>query len=110
MESASKFEFFMEGLEDLIIGILRQIPMLEVLSLQIYGIGVWEQLTLPSLRNLTLQLGMANGTEVDNILRSFMCPNLTHFTLKIRDNCQTCETFDILKQQYNTQELRETHF
>ena len=105
-----KFEFFMEGLEDLIISILRQIPMLEVLSLQIYGIGVWEQLTMPSLRNLTLQLGMANGTEIDNILRSFMCPNLTHFTLKIRDNCQTCETFDILKQQYNMQELREAHF
>jgi hypothetical protein len=49
-------KFIWEDLQDLIIGILRQIPMLEALTLQIYGNGVWEQLTMPSLRNLTMLL------------------------------------------------------
>ena len=107
-----KFQTDMKGLEDLIIGILRQIPMLEVLLLQIFDIGVWEQLTMPSLRNLTMEISLqaVNCIDVDNILRSFVCPSLTQFTLDIRGNCQTCETFDILRQQYNMQELREARF
>jgi hypothetical protein len=100
-----KFEIYVGGLDDIIIGmILRQIPMLEALSLQISSNGVWEQLTMPSLRNLTLQL-FHNCTEVDSVLRSFICPSLTQFTLAF-DGSWTCETFEILKQQYNMQELR----
>ena len=106
-----KFQFHTKGLEDLIISILRQIPMLEALSLQIFDIGVWEQVTMPSLRNLTIELDpeVVNGTEVDNILGSFMCPSLTQFDLTVYGNW-TCETFEILKQQYNMQELREAIF
>lgn len=64
-----------------------------------------------SLRNLTMKLTLlvVNGTEVDNVLRSFMCPSLTQFTVLIRDGW-TCETFHILKRQYNMQELREAKF
>ena len=67
---------------------------------------------MPSLRNLTMEISLqaVNGIDVDNILRSFVCPSLTQFTLDIRGNCQTCETFDILRQQYNMQELREARF
>ena len=100
-----KFPMYVEGLEDLTIGILRQIPMLEALSLSIFHIGVWEQLTMLSLRDFTMHLFLDVGTEVDNILRGFMCPSLIKFTLTFYGNW-TCETFEILKQQYNMQELR----
>jgi hypothetical protein len=104
-----KFEIYMGNQEGLIMDILREIPMLEALSLQIFGIGMWEQLTMPSLRNLTMQLisGMVtNGMDIDNMLRKFLCPALTQFAL-IFHGSWTCETFEILKQQYNMQELRE---
>ena len=105
------FETYIEGLEDIIIGILRQIPMLEVLSLQIYDVGTWEQVIMPSLRTLTMHLTLevVNGTEIDNVLRSFMCLSLAELTLSIRDSW-TCDTFDILKRQYNMQELRKAQF
>jgi hypothetical protein len=102
-----EFEIYIDDMQDLIIGILRQIPMLEALSLQIYGTGLWEQLTMPSLCNFTMLLG-PEIFNVDNALPSFMCPSLTQFSLHICD--QTLETFDILKQQYNIQGLREAAF
>ncbi|KAF8702680.1 hypothetical protein AX14_014349 [Amanita brunnescens Koide BX004] len=101
-----KFEIFARNPDDLIIGTLRQIPMLEVLHLQLFGIGVWEQLTMPSLRNLTMYIfSMVDGTEVDNALRSSMCPSLTQLTF-IFHGSWTYETFEIFKQQYNMRELR----
>ena len=101
-------ELYDEGSEHLIVSILRQIPMLEVLSLQIFDVGVLEQLTMPSLKNLTMTL-VKHSADVDNILRSFMFPSLTEFTLCIGGGW-TCETFDIFKQQYNMQGLREATF
>jgi hypothetical protein len=100
-----KFETNVRHLEDTIIGILRQIPMLEVLTLPIFNIGVWEQLTMPSLRNLTMRI-FPEVSDLDIILRSFMCPSLTQFTFAFFHSW-TCETFKILKQQYNMEELRE---
>ena len=106
-----KFETYTKDLGDVIIGILRQTPMLEVLSLQIYDTGMWEQVIMPSLRTLTMELALeaVNGTEVDNVLRSFMCPSLAELTLSVRDSW-TCDTFDILKRRYNMRELRKAHF
>jgi hypothetical protein len=101
-----KFEIYTRGLDDLIIGVLRQIPMLEALSLPIFSNDGWEQLTMPSLRNLTMRIFLDHkDSEVDSVLRSFMCPTLTQFKLMF-DSSWTCETFEILKQQYNMQELR----
>ena len=97
--------------EDVIIRILRQTPMLEVLSFDIHCIGAWEQVTMPSLRTLCMVVTLAeefNDMDVDNVLRTFMCPSITHLTLA-RDSW-TCETFDILKRQYNMQKLREARF
>ena len=62
---------------------------------------------MPLLRNFTLYLHSVGS--VDNhaqILRSFTCPSLTQLSLTTK-NRWTCETFEILKQQYNMQELTE---
>ena len=91
----------------LIFGILRGTPVLEALILSIYCIGISDQLTMPSLRDFSLDL-ISYGS-VDNhaqILRSFTCPSLTKFSLAT-SNRWTCETFEILTQQYNMQELVE---
>ena len=94
----------------LIMGILRQIPKLEALSLGILqdpDSDALEQLTMSSLRIFTLT-ARVTGTEVDKMLRCFMCPNLTKFTFGLQTHGNwTCETFGILKKQYNMQELRE---
>ncbi|KAF8650685.1 hypothetical protein AX14_008572 [Amanita brunnescens Koide BX004] len=88
----------------LIFGILRQTPMLEALSLEIFHIDVSEELTMPSLR--TFVVVAADLPDVDKILRSFKCPSLTKFSLNSGGRW-TSDTFDILKRQYNMKELRE---
>jgi hypothetical protein len=100
------FNTYVEDL-DLVFGILRQTPMLEALSLAIPNSGVPEQLTMSSLRNLTLDLDPA-VREFDQILCSFVCPSLTKFSLGAYEGWT--ETFKILKRQYNMQELREVAF
>ncbi|KAF8692312.1 hypothetical protein AX14_010128 [Amanita brunnescens Koide BX004] len=93
----------------LILDILRQISMLEALSLRISNcIGVSEQLAMPSLRNFAISLNweVNDRTEIDTILHSFVCPSLTELSLVTHGGSWTCETFKILKQQYNMQELR----
>jgi hypothetical protein len=98
------FDTYMVDL-DLIFGILRQTPVLEALNLAMANSDESEQLTMSSLRHLTLEV-LSNHTE--RILRSFVCPSLTKFSLSAHD-CWT-ETFQILKRQYNMQELREAAF
>ena len=84
--------------------------MLEVLQVFIQEITVPEQLTLPSLRDLAmfLETEERNGTEVDEILRSFVCPSLTKFSLFAHGDW-TSETFQILKRQYDMQGLRDAN-
>jgi hypothetical protein len=96
---------------DLIFGILRQIPLLEALNLAAPISGVPEQLTMSSLRNLTIAFDQTefNDTECDQILRSFICPSLTKLSLITYDNWNGT-IFTILKRQYNMQELREVAF
>ena len=48
------------------------------------------------------------STKFDQILRSFICPSLTKFTLNANDG--KTKSYQILKQQYNIQELREVAF
>ena len=91
-----------------ILGILREVPMLEKLSLGMRDINVSEQLTMSSLGNLSLYVKAVND-EADKILRTFVCPSLTEFSLAIEGNW-TSETFEVLKRQYNMQELREARF
>ena len=94
----------------LIIGILRQMPIIEELSITMYDIAVPEKLPviMPSLRDLSMCLegGVADG-ELDKILCSFMCPSLSELTLSTDNYNWTCETFEILKRHYNMQELRD---
>ena len=96
----------------LIMGILRQTPKLEELSigiLQDTDSDVLEQpVTMPSLRGFALSSKAVIGAEVDKLLRCFMCPALTKlkFVLYLYGNW-TCETFGILKERYNMRELRE---
>ena len=98
----------------LIMGILRQIPKLETLALGIIqepGSDVLEQLTMSSLQTFSLNATRVTGKEVDKMLRCFMCPNLAKFKFILHKfGNWTCETFGILKQQYNIQELREATF
>ena len=101
------FNTYMEDL-DLVFGILRQTPMLETHDLAISNSGVPVQLTMTSLGNLTMDLDpavLSNPTECDQILRSFVCPSLTKFSLSAYDGWT--EAFKILKRQYNMQGLRE---
>ena len=91
----------------LVFGILRQTSVLEALTLSITNNGVLEQVTMPSLRNLTMEFEPGDSEEeVDQILRNLACPSLTELSLETYGSW-TCETFEILKQQYNMPELRE---
>lgn len=103
------FDTYVEDM-DLMFGILRQMPMLEILHLPIPNSGVSEQLTMSSLRILTMDLlpTVLNHTEFGHILRSFVCPSLTKFSLTAYDGWN--ETSNILKRQYNSKELREVAF
>ena len=99
----------------LVMGTLRQIPNLEALDLGIVydaDLDLLDPLTMPSLRTFSIQVEMATGIALDKILRYFMCPTLTefYFVLNPRGGDWTCETFGILKQRYNMQELREAMF
>ena len=101
------YEIYVQDPEHPIFGILRQMPLLEALSIWMHDIVVPEQLTMHSLRNLTLVLNMMmnnSSAMVDKMLRSFRCPYLAEFTLTTHGSW-TCETLGILKQ-YNIQELR----
>ena len=99
----------------LVMGTLRQIPNLEALDLGIVydaDLDLLDPLTMPSLRTFSIQVEMATGIALDKILRYFTCPTLTefYFVLNPRGGDWTCETFGILKQRYNMQELREAMF
>ncbi|KAF8674796.1 hypothetical protein AX14_005247 [Amanita brunnescens Koide BX004] len=90
-----------------IFGILQQTQMLEVLSLSIFSYPDSDSeqltiLTMPSLRNFTMEI---ESVSVDKILSRFMCPSLTKFSL-ITPGEWTRKTFEILKRQYNMQELQ----
>ncbi|KAF8351743.1 hypothetical protein F5887DRAFT_1277545 [Amanita rubescens] len=100
----------------LLVDILRQIPTLQVLKLNIYPFHVdsLKALTMPSLLDFSLTLEVNEdllGPEVnfDKILRSFTCPSLTKFEL-YGSPYWTTETVEILKRQYNLQRLREVEF
>ena len=101
---------------DLIMGILRQIPKLEALSLRVdllhdYDTDALEQLTMPSLQTFILSALVVPGKEVDKILRCFICPILIKFKFRYYPYGNwTFETFGILKQRYNMQGLREATF
>ena len=103
------FDTYIDDL-DLIFGILRQTPMLEALNLAIPHCTVLEQLTMSSLRNLTVELDppVLYHPEFDHFLRSFVCPSLTKFSLSAYDGWTAA--FKILKRQYNIHELREVAF
>ena len=98
----------------LIVNILRQIPMLQSLSLTIIrshlnsSFSSLEDLTLPSLSDFSLYIGVE--IALDEILCSFTFPCLTKFTLGSGLACWTRKTFSILAQQYNMQNLHEVRF
>ena len=95
-----------------ILNILRQLPTLQVLSLEILEFHIVQleeqKLNMPSLLDINLQVDMAmvDGIRLDRILRGFTCPSLTKFTL-VTSAYWTGETFQILKQQYNMQQIQE---
>jgi hypothetical protein len=89
----------------LVFGILRQTSVLEALTISICENGLLEQVTMPSLRSLTMEFD-AGEEKVDQILRNLACPSLTKLSLETYGGW-TCETLEILKQQYNMPELRE---
>ncbi|KAF8343460.1 hypothetical protein F5887DRAFT_1283517 [Amanita rubescens] len=94
----------------LLIEILRQTPNLQVLNLQIHRfyIKLLQELTMPSLRDFTLSVWMDTneGTDLDGILRSFICPSLVRLELNFYGPW-TVESFEIIKRQYNMQGLEE---
>ena len=97
----------------LVMAILRQTPKLEGLTLRIpQDAGMLEQpVAMPSLRRFALNAKVVIGTEVDKMLRCFTCPTLTKFKfILLAHGNWTCETFGILKQRYNIEELREATF
>lgn len=59
---------------------------------------------MPSLRILSMDED--DRTELNKILRSFICPSLTEFSLTAYGNW-TSDTIEILNRQYNMQELRD---
>lgn len=96
-------------MEDLyLIGILRQTPMLEALTLSVYSAAVLDPLTMPSLRELNLKVDDHMKECSDHLLRGFTCPSLMKLSFTAHSSW-TCETFEILKRQYNMQELREVN-
>jgi hypothetical protein len=103
---------YLGGNLHLVMGTLRQIPKLEALDLCILGHDAdLDQLTMPSLRTFSLHVKVDTGMEIDKILRYFMCPTLAEFDFLLDLHGDwTCETFGILKQHYNMQELREATF
>ena len=91
-----------------IVNILRQIPMLQSLSITIAEVSSIEELTLPYLLDFSLNICTV---DLDRILRGFTCPRLAKFSLIVSDiGYTTRKTFDILMQQYNMQNLREITF
>ena len=100
-----------EGLQ-LVVDVLRQIPMLERLVLTTLETAIApEELTMPSLQEFILETcgEMVDGTELDKILRGFIFPSLITFVL-YTGAYWTSETFEILKRQYNLQRLEEVGF
>ncbi|KAF8335575.1 hypothetical protein F5887DRAFT_1079101 [Amanita rubescens] len=98
-----------------ILNILRQLPTLQVLHLSVFKLYIAEleehRLSMPSLRDIILDVDMnlVDGIQLDRILRSFACPSLTKFTL-LTEAYWTSETFQIIKQQYNMQQIQELDF
>ncbi|KAF8719070.1 hypothetical protein AX14_011487 [Amanita brunnescens Koide BX004] len=74
-------------------------------SLSVSEIVVSEQMITPSLRNLIMTFSESEGVSVDNHLRTFMYPSLVSFSLHTAGNW-TREVLEILKRQYDMQELR----
>ena len=100
-----------EGLQ-LVVDVLRQIPMLERLVLTTLETAIApEELTMPSLQQFILETcgEMVDGTELDKLLRGFIFPSLITFVL-YTEAFWTSETFEILKRQYNLQRLEEVGF
>ncbi|KAF8351742.1 hypothetical protein F5887DRAFT_1440 [Amanita rubescens] len=100
----------------IIVNILRQMPILQSLSLVVAEFHLnssLEELTLPSLLDFSLEIQIDTDIgrmEIDEILRSFTCPCLTKFTLTSDWAGWTHKTFGILTQQYNMQNLQEVKF
>src|SRR6266576_3518237 len=93
-----------------IVDALRQIPMLQRLNLYLNErrIDVFEDLTMPYLRDFQLDIAMERR-EFDKVLRCFTCPSLEIFTLS-SNTSWTFQTIEILKQQYNMHNLQEVKF
>ncbi|KAM6489602.1 hypothetical protein JOM56_014924 [Amanita muscaria] len=90
--------------------ILRQSPLLDVCGINVEQEDEAEPttvLTLPQLRIFHIRVGH-NGPQgpqcdLDRVLRSFKCPNLTDFGLEIPQ--WTPETYKIIENQYNLHQL-----
>ncbi|KAF8351744.1 hypothetical protein F5887DRAFT_932183 [Amanita rubescens] len=96
----------------LVINILRQMPMLQALQLRIAKESQvqdpLEGVAIPSLLDFHLEVGVnrRNGQALDGILRTFTCHSLTKFTL-CTAAYWTSGTCEVLGQQYNMQRLQE---
>ena len=100
------FNIYVQDLH-LIFSILRQTPVLETLTLSIARSAVLDPLIMPLLRTFAMNIDPAvPNHDRTQILRSFTCPSLSEFSLIIYGSL-TYEIFEILKQQYNMQQLRE---
>ena len=109
---------FRADIEDLhpIVGVLRQMPMLQSLVLMIprTHVDTPEDVTaVSSLQDFTLlETGddeVDSTVDLDKILRSFAFPSL----MKLRLNTEgywTGETLEIIKRQYNLQSLQDVVF
>ena len=100
-----------EGLQ-LVVDVLRQIPMLERLMLTTLETAIApKELTMPSLQEFNLKTGeeMVDGMELDKLLRGFALPCLITFEL-YTEAYWTSETPEILKRQYNLQGLQAVAF
>ncbi|KIL56036.1 hypothetical protein M378DRAFT_173071, partial [Amanita muscaria Koide BX008] len=90
--------------------ILRQSPLLDVCGINVEQEDEAEPttvLTLPQLRIFHIRVEH-NGPQgpqcdLDRVLRSFKCPNLTDFGLEIPQ--WTPETYKIIETQYNLHQL-----
>ena len=100
------------GRLQLVVGVLRQIPMLQRLVLTTAETAIApEELTMPSLQEFILEtcVEMIDGIELDRILRGFALPSLTKFSLYTKAYW-TSDTYEIIKRQYNLQKLQEVGF
>jgi hypothetical protein len=100
-----------EGLQ-LVVDVLRQIPMLERLILTTLETAIApEELTMPSLQEFNLETceEVVDSMELDKILCGFVFPSLIRFDL-CTEAYWTNETPEILKRQYNLQRLQAVGF